>query len=171
MNLRIADARALVDFLHRTVSTSGKRILSCGVHEVVEIDGVVFFLASDPVTVGGPFSSLEHLVRSEGMRRHPEDGPARGADFEVIEWAGSFFRIDAEGADHVRRYADLEQAREGGVADRPASANLAFADVRDPRPVSTMPALVAHADWGSDPKKRWMCGGALGRGSLPGLSS
>jgi hypothetical protein len=43
MNLWIADARGLVDFLHRTVSSSGKRTLTCGVYDVVEIDGALFF--------------------------------------------------------------------------------------------------------------------------------
>jgi hypothetical protein len=122
MNLRIADARGLVDFLHRTVSTSGKRTLTCGVYDVVEIDGALFFHSRDPVTVGGPYQSLEHLVRSEGMRRHPDSGPAEGPDCEVFEWAGSFFRIDHPGANRVRRYTDLEQAREGDVADAPFGA-------------------------------------------------
>jgi hypothetical protein len=62
MNLRIADARALVDFIHRMVSTSGKRILAGGDYDVVDVDGVVFYHASGPVTVGGPFQSLEHLI-------------------------------------------------------------------------------------------------------------
>jgi len=72
MNLRIADAGALVEFIHRTVSTS-------------------------------------------------EEGPADGADGEVFEWPGSFVRIDRPGANRVRRYADLEPAKEAGVADRSGS--------------------------------------------------
>jgi hypothetical protein len=36
---------------------------------VVEVYGSLFYHGSEPLTVGGPFSSLEALVRSEGVRR------------------------------------------------------------------------------------------------------
>jgi hypothetical protein len=63
MNLRIPDAPALVAFLHRVVTDSGTPILSSDGFHVVEIDGLVFYHGAEPVTVGGPFQSVAHLVR------------------------------------------------------------------------------------------------------------
>lgn len=117
MNLRIADGPELVAFLHGVVVRAGTPILATGGFEVVRVDGRVFYHRDDPLTVGGPFLSLEALVRSEGIRRYREDGKARGdveagedgprheprgareeADpVEVFEWASSFFRIEGEG--------------------------------------------------------------------------
>ena len=37
-----------------------------GTTEVVSVDGALFYHAGEPVTVGGPFVSVEALVRSEG---------------------------------------------------------------------------------------------------------
>ncbi len=136
MNLRIPDAPGLVAFLHGVVSDSGTVILSSDGFHVVEIDGLVFYHRSDPVTVGGPFESVEHLVRSEGIRRFPK--PERGSPdasrsveepppveeprsmqgpprVEIVEWASSFFRIEREGGggERIGRYGSLEAAREG----------------------------------------------------------
>jgi hypothetical protein len=86
VNLRIADASGLVEFLYRTVSRCENRLLTCGAYVVVEVDGVLFYHSADPTTVGGPFQSLESLVRFEGMRRYPDSGAGdASADWEVFE--------------------------------------------------------------------------------------
>ena len=106
MNLRIADAAGLVAILHRVIQRDGKPLLTVQGLEVVTFEGSLFYCGSDPVTVGGPFGSLEALVRSEGVRRHAEpEGPQ--PKVEVFEWAGAFFRI--EGGE-VERYPSLGDA-------------------------------------------------------------
>jgi hypothetical protein len=106
MNLRIADAPGLVAILHRVIQRDGEAVPSVQDLGVVTFEGSLFYCGSDPVTVGGPFASLEVLVRSEGLRRYAEpDGPE--PTVEVFEWAGAFFRI--EGGE-VERFADLEGA-------------------------------------------------------------
>ena len=124
MNLRVPDAPALVAFLHRVVTDSDTPILSSDGFRVVEIDGLVFFHRPEPVTVGGPFESVAHLVRSEGIRRFPKrgrgssDAPPSGEQptpVEIVEWASSFFRIEREGSgeERIGQYASLEAAGEG----------------------------------------------------------
>lgn len=120
MNLRIADAAGLVGFLHRVLVASGRPLFHQGGTEVVVVDRRVFFHRTDPVTVGGPYPSVEALVRSEGIRRYPaEDHLGAGEPtVEVFEWESGFFRIEGDGGGVVRRYADLETAARGvgGVA-------------------------------------------------------
>jgi hypothetical protein len=76
MNLRIADSAGLVAFLHGVISNSGETLLVAGDTHVVEVNGVLFYHGEAPVTVGGPFTSLEALVRSEGVRRYAEMAPS-----------------------------------------------------------------------------------------------
>lgn len=115
MNLRIADPAHLVAFLHRVVSRSGTTILSTGVLHVVDVGGQIFFHGDDPVTVGGPFPSLEALIRSEGLLRHraPSEPSGRRPAFEVFEWAHEFFRIEEGAEPSVRRYATLAESIDG----------------------------------------------------------
>lgn len=124
MNLRIPDAPALVAFLHRVVTDSGTPILSSDGFHVVEIDGLVFYHRPEPVTVGGPFASVAHLVRSEGIRRFPKRGhgssdePPSGEEpppLEIVEWASSFFRIEGGdgGEERIGQFGSLEAAGEG----------------------------------------------------------
>jgi hypothetical protein len=112
MNLRIADPSGLVAFLHRVISESGEPVLSTGTTEVVSVGGALFYHAKDPVTVGGPFPSVEALVRSEGVRREPRGANVPGTEPcpEIFEWEGSFFRIGGDGAGGVRQYGALEEA-------------------------------------------------------------
>ncbi|MEJ2205882.1 MAG: hypothetical protein P8170_17445 [Gemmatimonadota bacterium] len=120
MNLRIADAGGLVAFLHRVIVGSGRPLFHQGELEVVAIDGRVFFHRADPVTVGGPYRSVEALVRSEGIRRYALDGDPSAEEpaAEVFEWESGFFRVEGDGGGIVRQYADLETAVRGvgGVA-------------------------------------------------------
>ena len=74
MNLRIADSAGLVAFLHRVIGEHGHRVLATPKSDIVRVGEVYFFRASDPVSVGGPFPSVETLVRSEAVRRHPVVG-------------------------------------------------------------------------------------------------
>lgn len=116
MNLRIKDGPKLVAFLHGIVSGSGTPILSTDGFHVVEIGDLVFYHRSDPLTVGGPFRSVEHLVCSEGVRRFPEPGHTPAGEppaEEIVEWASSFFRIEREGHAQVGQYGSLEAAKEG----------------------------------------------------------
>lgn len=106
MNLRIADAPGLVAILHRVIQRDGEQLLTVQDLGVVMFEGSLFYLGSEPVTVGGPFDSLEALVRSEGLRRHAEP-EAPEPTVEVFEWAGAHFRI--EGGE-VERHADLGRA-------------------------------------------------------------
>ncbi len=106
MDLRIADAPGLVAILHRVIHRDGELLLTVQGLEVVTFEGSFFYCGRDSVTVGGPFASLEALVRSEGLRRHAEpDGPEPRV--EVFEWGGVFFRM--EGGE-VERFVDLEGA-------------------------------------------------------------
>jgi hypothetical protein len=109
MNLRMADAPGLVAILHRVIQRDGEAVPSVQDLGVVTFEGSLFYLGSEPVTVGGPFDSLEALVRSEGLRRHhePEEPEPR---VEVFEWSGAFFRL--EGGE-VERFAELEGAMAG----------------------------------------------------------
>lgn len=116
MNLRIKDGPKLVAFLHGIVSGSGTPLLSTDGFDVVEIGDLVFYHRSDPLTVGGPFDSVEHLVCSEGVRRCAEPGGAPAGEppaVEVVEWASSFFRIEREGDVRVGQFGSLEAAKEG----------------------------------------------------------
>jgi hypothetical protein len=140
----------MVEFVYRSVSRSANRILTSGKMVIVEADGSIFYYASNTVEVGGPFVSVAALLRSEGRRRYSEGVSTDSAGYEVFEWAGSFFGIEGHGAGKVRQYADLQRAKSGAASEREA-------DVPAQEPPSAMPAIVAHADWGSDPKKRWMC--------------
>jgi hypothetical protein len=110
MNLRIADSAGLVAFLHGVISNSGETLLVAGDTHVVEVNGVLFYHGEAPVTVGGPFTSLEALVRSEGVRRYAEMAPSPGVEpaYEVFEWMGSFLRLDENG---VEQYRELEEAK------------------------------------------------------------
>ena len=112
MNLRIADASGLVALLHRVLSKTGEPVLVVEGLEVVEVMEGLFYHGSDPVTVGGPFDTLEALLRSDGRRRHREfaEPPGREPLWEVFEWGGAFFRIEAGGASDPTRYADLGAA-------------------------------------------------------------
>lgn len=112
MNLRIADSAGLVACLHEVISNSGETLLTAGDTHVVEVNGVLFYHAEAPVTVGGPFTSLEALVRSEGVRRYAETVPSSGVEpaYEVFEWMGSFLRLDGNG---VQQYRKLEEAKIG----------------------------------------------------------
>ena len=112
MNLRTADAPGLVAFIHRMVTSHGSRVLNAGPFEIVELAGFFWYHAADPVTLGGPFPSLELLTRSEGRRRYPESG-AEEVDYEVFEWAATFFRVERDGDHGVRAYASFEEARRG----------------------------------------------------------
>ena len=112
MNLRTADAPGLVDFIHRMVTSHGSRLLTAGRFEVAEVAGSFWYHAADPITVGGPFPSLELLIRSEGRRRYPESG-ADEVDCEVFEWAATFFRVERDGNHGIRTYASFEEARRG----------------------------------------------------------
>jgi hypothetical protein len=94
------------------VRSHGRRLLTAGPFEVAEVGGAVFYHAPDPLTVGGPFPSLESLVRSEGRRRYPESR-AEEIDYEVFEWAATFFRVERNGDHRTRTYASLEEARRG----------------------------------------------------------
>ena len=107
MNLRIADWPGLVAFLHRTLTRDGEPLLSVEGLDVLDVDGRLFYCGRDPLTVGGPFASLEALVRSEGLRRyvHP---PGPNPRVEVFEWGGAFFRVEAS---EVERHPDLESAK------------------------------------------------------------
>jgi len=108
MNLRIADAPGLVAILHRVIHRDGESLFTVQGLDVVTFEGSLFYCGSDPITVGGPFASLEALARSEGLRRYAEpEGPEPRV--EIFEWAGAFFRI--EGGE-VARFGDLE----GGMA-------------------------------------------------------
>jgi hypothetical protein len=62
------------------------------------------------VTVGGPFASLQALVRSEGIRRYAKRGEGTGdaSPVEVFEWAEAFFRLDGSG--EPGRFGSLEEA-------------------------------------------------------------
>lgn len=115
MNLRIADGGALVTFLHRTVAKHGTEVLSASELRVVEVDGSIFFVGDEPLTVGGPFVSLAALVRSEGIRRDATLGSetASPPTFDVFEWANAYFRIEAGGEQALRRYATLREALDG----------------------------------------------------------
>jgi hypothetical protein len=64
------------------------------------------------VTVGGPFSSVEALVRAEDVRREPRGARVTGTEPspEIFEWEGSFFRIGGDGVDGVQQYGALEEA-------------------------------------------------------------
>jgi hypothetical protein len=109
MNLRIADAPGLVAILHGVIQRDGEPVPSVQDLGVVTFEGSFFYLGGKSVTVGGPFDSLEALVRSEGLRRHHEpEGPE--PRLEVFEWSSAFFRI--EGGE-VERFADLEGAMAG----------------------------------------------------------
>lgn len=112
MNLRIADSAALVEYLHGVISTTGTAVLSVDGYRVVESAGRLFYHRADPITVGGPFSSLEELVRSEGVRRHhqPGDVPGDPPKVEVFEWAGRFFRINASSDEAVSVHDGLRAA-------------------------------------------------------------
>jgi len=106
MNLKIADGPGLVAFIHHVVRRNGATVLAVEGREVVRVDGSLFYHGTDPVEVGGPFGSLEALVRSEGLRRYVEpEGPE--PRLEVFEWCGAFFRI--EGGE-VERYPSLGDA-------------------------------------------------------------
>ena len=115
MNLRIADSAGLVAFLHRVISTSGETLLSTGELEIVDLEGVLFYHGNEPVTVGGPFPSVEALVRSEGVRRHPDAARSTADEFshEIFEWAGSFFRIERDADGHVSQHGDFPGAMDG----------------------------------------------------------
>lgn len=83
--------------------------------DVVEIGALVFYHRNDPLTVGGPFDSVEHLVCSEGVRRFAEPGREPSGEppaVEVVEWASSFFQIARDGDVQVGQYAGLEAAKE-----------------------------------------------------------
>jgi hypothetical protein len=109
MNLRIPDATGLVSFLHRVARSTGSHQFSVTGLDVVETDGVLFFVGDEPVEVGGPFKSLEALVRSEALRvrTEPREPPYR---VEVFEWRGAWFRV--EGGEVVR-FESLSEAVDG----------------------------------------------------------
>ena len=115
MNLRMADAAGLVAFLHRMVSLAGEPVLAVEGMEVVEVPEGLFYVGSDPVTVGGPFDSLAALLCSEGRRCHVEFEGALQSEplWEVIEWGGVFFRVEADSRVNPTRYADLDAALDG----------------------------------------------------------
>ena len=114
MNLRMADPSGLVAFLHRMVSETGEPVLTVKGLEVVEVTEGLFYVGSDPVTVGGPFESLTALLLSEGRRCHVEFKDALQSEplWQVIEWGGAFFRIEEGSTSDPKRYADLEAALE-----------------------------------------------------------
>jgi hypothetical protein len=64
------------------------------------------------VTVGGPFPSLEALLRTQGLRRYLElDGtPGSDALFEIFEWRGFHFTIEPEGPNEPQQYTHLKAA-------------------------------------------------------------
>jgi len=117
MNLHIADARDLVGFLHQIIAEDAEPLLVVEKAEVVNLRGWVFYHGLDPVTVGGPFRSLEALLRSQGLRRHMETDSTPVGDplFEVFEWRGSFFRIEPKSSEEPRQYRELEGAVRGGA--------------------------------------------------------
>lgn len=98
MNLQIADASELVAFLHQLITETGRTLLTVEGMEVAEVRGRLFYHSRDPVTVGGPFPSLEALLRTQGLRRYLElDGtPGSDALFEIFEWRGFHFTIEPE---------------------------------------------------------------------------
>ena len=112
MNLRIADSAGLVAFLHRVIAETGSIVLTTPRMAVVRVNDVLFFHAKDPVSVGGPFASLEILVRSEGMRRHLVGGRASEVSepVEVFEWAEAFFRIGGSRVEPVLQFDSLREA-------------------------------------------------------------
>ena len=112
MNLRMADAAGLVAFLHRMVSVDGEPVLTVEGLEVVEVAEGLFYVGSDPVTVGGPFDSLSALLLSEGRRCHVEFKDALRSEplWRVIEWGGAFFRIEEGSTSDPKRFADLQAA-------------------------------------------------------------
>ena len=114
MNLRIADSAGLVAFLHRVIGETGHKVLATPEADVVQVGDAFFFHRNDPVTVGGPFSSVEALVRTEGVCRHPILGHATPIDrgVEIFEWAESFFRVDGSGAEGVQQFESLQEALE-----------------------------------------------------------
>jgi hypothetical protein len=115
MNLRLADPGGLVSFLDRVVRGYGRVLFTAGGTEVRDVDGTLFFRRVEPVSVGGPFASVEALVRSEGIRRYPTADDSSGGEptFEIFEWEGSFFRIEGEGSGAVWRFEKREAARSG----------------------------------------------------------
>ena len=112
MNLRMADPSGLVAFLHRMVSLAGEPVLTVEGLEVVAVTEGLFYVGSDPVTVGGPCDSLAALVLSEARRCHVQFKDAFRSEplWQVIEWGGAFFRIEDGSASDPKRYADLEAA-------------------------------------------------------------
>ena len=112
MNLRMADPSGLVAFLHRMLTLAGQPVLTVERLEVLEVTEGLFYVGSDPVTVGGPFDSLSALLLSEGRRCHVEFEDALQAEplWRVIEWRGAFFRIEEGSTLEPKRYADLEAA-------------------------------------------------------------
>lgn len=112
MNLVLGDASDLVEFLHLVISRSGKLLASGGRCAAVEMEGRVFYTCRDRTEVGGPFRSLEELVRSQGSRRHR--WPEGDTQIEVFEWDGRFYRI---GVGDVGVFATLSEA-----VNRPSAA-------------------------------------------------
>jgi hypothetical protein len=112
MNLRIADAPGLVAFLHRVLSEMGETVLTVQGLEVVTVEGQLFYVGSEPVTVAGPFETLAALLRSEGRRTHAEfaEPPGREPLWEVFEWGGAYFRIESGSASEPKRFPALDAA-------------------------------------------------------------
>ena len=111
MNLRIGDPKELVGFLHEVVFPLDPFIVgdTCS---VVQVGSRLFWRRVHPTTeVGGPFRSLEDLVRPEGTRRYPVEEEVR-PPFEVFEWDGWFYRILGGS---VERHSTLELAVESGI--------------------------------------------------------
>ena len=114
MNLRIADSAGLVAFLYQVISDVGEVELEAADMDVIRVGETLFFHGSDPVSVGGPFPSLEALVRSEGVCLDwiAADVAANVPDIEIFEWAGGFFRIEGP-AGPAKQFDSLRLAREG----------------------------------------------------------
>ncbi len=117
MNLRMADPSGLVAFLHRMVSETGEPVLTVEGSEVVEVTEGLFYVGSDPVTVGGPFESLAALLLSEGRLCRVEYKDALRSEplWRVIEWRGAFFRIEEGSTSDPQRYAELKAALAGSI--------------------------------------------------------
>lgn len=120
MNLRIPDAPAMVEFLHRIVMTSGTPILSVEGWRVVTVDGRFFYHGTAHVEVGGPYSTLGALLQDVGQRAHVGwvEGSSHEVLWEVRIWGGAYFTIWAAHTDTPSRHGSLDAARLAGTTSR-----------------------------------------------------
>ncbi|MEX2376141.1 MAG: hypothetical protein WD942_11255 [Dehalococcoidia bacterium] len=116
MDLQMASASALIEFLGRVLSTHGREVLEADGTQIVELEGAYFCSTRTPIRVAGPFPSAKESLRTMGQRRYAELSNDSGKEpfFEVVEWQGAFFSLD-QGEDAVpRRHADLRSAIKEG---------------------------------------------------------